>query len=97
MSKLLKEIKGILNSQTNVKFGTLDKILVHFGYMSNKPSGSHYTYRKEGEPFILTIPKHNPIKKIYVEKVQGNIGLFRLKNYPAVCHTARQKRKLLNQ
>ena len=37
----------------------------------NAPKGgsSHYTFRKTGFPPI-TIPKHEPIKKVYVEMVK---------------------------
>ena len=34
-----------------------------------KGGSSHYTFRKFGS-MPITIPKHNPIKKVYVEKVK---------------------------
>ena len=42
-----------------------------YGYTMNAPkSGSnHYTFRKQGKNPI-TIPKHEPIKKVYVEMVR---------------------------
>lgn len=42
-----------------------------YGYKMNAPrSGSgHYTFRKPGcQP--ITIPRHEPIKKVYVEMVK---------------------------
>ena len=35
-----------------------------------KSGSSHYTFRKSGKNPI-TIPKHEPIKKVYVEMVRG--------------------------
>ena len=42
-----------------------------YGYIMNAPKGesSHYTFRKQGcQP--ITIPKHEPIKRVYVELVK---------------------------
>lgn len=42
-----------------------------YGCMMYAPRGgsSHYTFRKKGcQP--ITIPKHEPIKKVYVEMVR---------------------------
>ena len=42
-----------------------------YGYVMNAPKGgsSHYTFRKAGcQP--ITIPKHESIKKVYVEMVK---------------------------
>ncbi|MGN1143523.1 MAG: hypothetical protein ACI4SU_03080 [Anaerovoracaceae bacterium] len=40
-----------------------------------KPPGSgssHYTFRKSGH-YPVTVPKHNPIKKVYVEMIRDII------------------------
>lgn len=42
-----------------------------YGYIMNVPKGgsSHCTFRKQGcQP--ITIPKHEPIKRVYVELVK---------------------------
>ena len=42
-----------------------------YGYIMNVPKGgsSHYKFRKQGcQP--ITIPKHEPIKRVYVELVK---------------------------
>lgn len=54
-----------------MRFDELRKVLESYGYTMNAPKGgsSHYTFRKAGcQP--ITIPKHEPIKKIYVEMVK---------------------------
>ena len=47
------------------------KAVEHYGYTMSGPSGgsSHKTFRKPGKQPI-TIPKHDPIKRAYVEKVK---------------------------
>ena len=49
----------------------LFSVLESYGYEMNVPrsGSSHYTFRKPGcQP--ITIPKHEPIKKVYVEMVK---------------------------
>jgi len=66
--KLLDRVRGL---SPNLRFEELKKILESYGYIMNAPKGgsSHYTFRKNGYPPI-TIPKHKPIKKIYIEMVR---------------------------
>ena len=55
----------------DLRFDELRKVLESYGYVMNGPKGgsSHYTVRKAGcQP--ITIPKHEPIKKVYVEMVK---------------------------
>ena len=52
-------------------FDELRKVLESYGYEMNAPKSgsSHYTFRKpDCQP--ITIPKHEPIKKVYVEMVK---------------------------
>ena len=53
------------------KINELRKVLESYGYEMNAPKSgsSHYTFRKQG-CMPITIPKHEPIKKIYVEMVR---------------------------
>lgn len=55
----------------DLRFEELKKILESYGYVMSAPKGgsSHYTFRKAGYPPI-TIPKHKPIKKVYIEMVR---------------------------
>ena len=55
----------------DLRFDELRKVLESYGYEINSPKSgsSHYTFRKSGcNP--ITIPKHEPIKKVYVEMVK---------------------------
>ncbi|MCD7776439.1 MAG: type II toxin-antitoxin system HicA family toxin [Firmicutes bacterium] len=66
--KLLAKISAL---SKDLKFEELKKVLESYGYVMTAPKGgsSHYTFRKDGcSP--LTIPKHNPIKKVYVAMVK---------------------------
>ena len=65
------ELRKILESCGYMRFSELRKILESCGYTMNAPRGgsSHYTFRKPGKPPI-TIPKNEPIKRVYVEMVR---------------------------
>lgn len=71
MSKWDKLIMRILSLSKDLRFAELQKVLEDYGYQMNSPRGgsSHYTFRKQG-CMPITIPKHEPIKKVYVEMVR---------------------------
>ncbi len=71
MSKWDKLLSRILSLDKNMRFEELRKVLESYGYTMNAPGNgsSHYTFRKNGKSPI-TIPKHDPIKKFYVELVR---------------------------
>ncbi len=71
MSKWEKLIKRILHLSKDMRFEELKNVLESYGYEMRGPRGgiSHYTFRKSGKPPI-TIPAHEPIKKVYVEMVR---------------------------
>ncbi|MDO5151345.1 MAG: type II toxin-antitoxin system HicA family toxin [Oscillospiraceae bacterium] len=71
MSKWDKLLTRICSLSKDLRFDELRRVLESFGYEKNAPrgGGSHYTFRKSGcQP--ITIPKHEPIKKVYVEMVK---------------------------
>lgn len=71
MSKWDKLLIRITNLSKDLRFDELAKILKNYGYEMNSPGSgsSHYIFRKQG-CMPITIPKHNPIKKVYVEMVK---------------------------
>lgn len=71
MSKWDKLIARICNLSKDLRFNELRKVLESYGYEMNAPRSrsSHYTLRKQG-CMPITIPKHEPIKKVYVEMVR---------------------------
>lgn len=71
MSKWDKLLSKIQTLSKDLQFNELRKVLESYGYVMNAPKNgsSHYTFRKPGcQP--ITIPKHEPIKKIYVKIVK---------------------------
>jgi len=66
--KLLEKARKL---SPDLRFEELKKILESYEYVMSVPKGgsSHYTFRKAGYPPI-TIPKHKPIKKVYIERVR---------------------------
>lgn len=71
MSKWEKLLQKILSLSKDLRFEELRKVLENCGYtvQSPKSGSSHYTFRKQGHSKI-TIPKHAPIKRVYVEMVK---------------------------
>ncbi len=71
MSKWEKLLEKICALSKELRFEELRRVLEFYGYTMAAPRGgsSHYTFRKPGcRP--ITVPKHEPIKKIYVEMVR---------------------------
>ena len=66
-----KLIMRILSLSNDMRFDELKKVLEAYGYEMRSPRGgsSHMTFRKPGCAPI-TIPKHEPIKKTYVQMVR---------------------------
>lgn len=71
MSQWDKLISRICNLSKGLRFDELRRVLESYGYAMAQPrsGSSHYTFRKIGcRP--ITIPKHEPIKRVYVELVR---------------------------
>ena len=71
MSKWNKLLNKITSLSKDLRFSELKKVLESYGYTMNTPKGgsSHYIFRKPNcNP--ITIPKHEPIKTVYVEIVK---------------------------
>ncbi len=71
MSTWDKLIARICVLSNDLRFDELRKVMERCGYEMKAPRGgsSHYTFRKKGR-MPITIPKHEPIKKVYVEMVR---------------------------
>lgn len=71
MSSWDKLLERIINLSNDMRFDELRKVLESYGYTMNQPRGgsSHCTFRKKGCAPI-TIPKKEPIKRVYVEQVR---------------------------
>ena len=71
MSNWDKLLARICSLSKDMRFSELQKVLESYGYEMQAPKGgsSHYTFRKPGA-MPITIPKHEPIKKVYVQKVK---------------------------
>lgn len=71
MSKWDKLLARICSLSKDMRFSELQKVLESYGYEMQAPKGgsSHYTFHKPGA-MPITISKHEPIKKVYVQKVK---------------------------
>ena len=74
MSKWEKLLAEITTLSKDLRFEELRKVLEGYGYrmISPRSGSSHYTFRKEGKSPI-TISKHEPIRRAYVELVRAAI------------------------
>ena len=74
MSQFEKLLKRIKELDKKMRFQEVRKILEEFGYTMSGPTGgsSHKTFRKPGKNPI-TIPQHEPIKRIYIVMVKEAI------------------------
>ena len=77
LSQWDKLIAEILECKPTLRFDDLKKALEKMGYTCKQPSGgsSHYTFRKDG-CMPITIPKHSPLNKVYIELVANAVRAF---------------------
>ena len=71
MAKWQKLLDRLYKLDPDLRYEELAKILIAYGYQPNETGGgsSHVTFRKKGcNP--ITIPRHHPIKKAYIEMVR---------------------------
>lgn len=71
MSQWEKLLSSVTKLSKDMRFKQLRIILEEFGYECSQPKkgSSHYIFRKKG-CYPITIPRHEPIKKVYVLKVK---------------------------
>ena len=71
VSKWEKLLSRILSLSKDLRFDELRKVLESYGYVMSAPrsGSSHRTFRKPGHNPI-TIPKSEPILRVYVEMVR---------------------------
>lgn len=72
-----KLVAEILQKNPNLRFEDLYKALVKIGYTAEQPRGgsSHYTFRKDGT-MPITLPKHVPMKKAYINLVADAVRAY---------------------
>ncbi len=63
-----KAFEKIKQNPKNVRFETINNILIRHGFTVRQPKSgsSHYTYKKG--KFTLTIPRHQPVRAVYIRK-----------------------------
>ena len=68
LSKQDKLLDKIRNNPKNVRFETVQKILLSYGFSETAPKGgsSHYTYHKG--IYRVTVPKDNPVNATYIKQ-----------------------------
>ena len=72
MSKWDKLLERISSLSSDLRFEELRKVMESYGYVMKDTTGgsSHFTFRKRGCAPV-TIPKHEPIKTVYIKMVRA--------------------------
>lgn len=73
MASIEKIIEKLKNRPNGIRFGEVEKVLGHFGYLLVRVKGSHHHFRNQAGD-VITIPNHEPIKAVYVKDVLKRIG-----------------------
>ena len=68
MGKRDKLLQDIRNNPRNIRFETIQKVLLSFGFTETTPGkgSSHYTYQRG--IYRITVPKNNPVNQIYIKQ-----------------------------
>jgi len=68
LSKQDKLVQTIRNNPKNVRFETIQKILLSYDFTETSPKSgsSHYTYHKG--IYRITIPKNRPVNQTYIKQ-----------------------------
>lgn len=76
MSKWDKLLLRIHTLSGDLRFEEVKRVLEFYGYEMRQPRGgsSHCIFRKPGR-YPITIPSHEPIKKVYVELVRDIVEM----------------------
>jgi predicted RNA binding protein YcfA (HicA-like mRNA interferase family) len=73
MASIDKLIEKMRNQPNGITFHEVMRVLVSKKYKLGRQSGSHCQFiNKSGD--VLTIPKRNPLKRVYVEIILDRIG-----------------------
>ena len=77
MSKWDKLITRLYSLDPDLRYEELKKILERYGYVAKETNGgsSHITFRKPDRQIVITIPRHNPVKKEYVRLVRDIVEM----------------------
>jgi hypothetical protein len=76
LSKRDKQLDAIRNNPKNVKFETIQNILLNHGFIETAPGGgsSHYTFHKG--IYRITIVKDKPVNSVYIKQAVKIIDIL---------------------
>lgn len=73
MSRKAKLYEKLKNNPNHGTFEDVDQLLRWCGFELRRVTGAHYIYKREGHNMLVTVPRHKPVKTVYIKKV---IALF---------------------
>ena len=68
MSRRDKQLQSMRDNPKNVRFETIQNVLLYSGFIETMPSSgsSHYTYHKG--IYRITVPRDNPVNQVYIKQ-----------------------------
>jgi hypothetical protein len=68
LSKRDKQLQAMRNNPKNIKFETIQSVLLSHGFSETTPGGgsSHYTFSKG--VYRITVVKNRPVNSIYIKQ-----------------------------
>ena len=77
MTQVEKLVAQLTARPVSAAVGDVRRVLDAYGWEFKRQSGSHLSFRRPGDPRVLTIATQNgrTVKRVYIEKVCEVLGL----------------------
>ena len=75
MGRFDKLIKRFLTLDKDIRFDEIEKVMKHYGFRVRNPRGGSSHYIFDNGKTKITIPKHTPIKLVYIKMVRDIIEM----------------------
>ncbi|AMA73441.1 type II toxin-antitoxin system HicA family toxin [Aneurinibacillus thermoaerophilus] len=73
MARIDKILEKMKNRPNGIWFEEIAIVLEYYGYIQVRSKGSHHHFRNQAGD-VITIPKQNPVKAVYVKNVLKRMG-----------------------
>lgn len=73
MARIEKLLQKMKNRPNGIRLDEIITVLNHYGYILVRTKGSHHQFRN-GPGDVISIPRQNPLKAVYVKDVLERIG-----------------------
>lgn len=67
MSRKRKLYEKLKNNPQSGTFEDVDNLLQWCGFELRRVTGAHHIYKRAGHDLVVTVPRHKPLKTVYVK------------------------------